>query len=99
MIDIEHEDGLMSLDEARSWLESRTGRKFGKSTVYAWTTRGMCGRVLETVRIGGKRFTSVAAIARFVEHPDVPYGPVSGPSRTQAGVSAAVERRAEEVFG
>ncbi|MEQ8763208.1 MAG: DUF1580 domain-containing protein [Planctomycetota bacterium] len=37
------------------------------ATVYRWTTRGLQGIVLESVQIGGKRYTSLEAIQRFIE--------------------------------
>lgn len=35
------------------------------STVYRWSTRGVRGRVLETLQVGGTRCTSVEALTRF----------------------------------
>ena len=36
-------------------------------TVYAWTTRGCRGAVLETIQVGGTRCTSREALQRFFE--------------------------------
>lgn len=36
-------------------------------TVYRWLNRGVRGRRLETVLVGGKRYTSQEAITRFIE--------------------------------
>jgi len=61
-----------------------------QSTVYRWLSKGVRGATLETVVVGGKRFTSVEAIERFVEKttansPGSGSGnPVSRPTTRQA---------------
>jgi len=35
------------------------------STVHRWTTKGLHGRVLETLSIGGRRYTTIEALQRF----------------------------------
>jgi hypothetical protein len=40
------------------------------STLVRWAMRGVRGRRLETVVIGGRRFTSVEAIRRFIDSSD-----------------------------
>ncbi len=37
------------------------------STLYRWFTRGARGARLETLVVGGKRFTSHEAVKRFIE--------------------------------
>jgi hypothetical protein len=37
------------------------------STLWRWRTRGVNGIRLETFKVGKKRFTSLEAIARFIE--------------------------------
>lgn len=36
------------------------------STVVRWSRRGLKGITLETILVGGRRFTSVEAIGRFI---------------------------------
>ena len=36
------------------------------STIHRWVQQGVRGRVLETRMVGGRRFTSLEAIARFI---------------------------------
>ena len=47
---------------------SRKGKKLAKSAVYRWALHGIRGVKLETYKIGGRRFTSVEALHRFVEN-------------------------------
>lgn len=53
---------LLSLAEAAKKLPGRPHI----STVHRWRQRGVRGIKLETVLIGGRRFTSDAALAEFV---------------------------------
>jgi hypothetical protein len=59
-IDIRSED-LLSLTEAVRRLPGRPHI----STLHRWRMRGVGGFRLETVKIGGRRFTSAEAIERF----------------------------------
>ena len=43
----------------------RRGRKMHRSTFHRWCTRGQDGVVLESIRIGGQRFTTVEALQSF----------------------------------
>ena len=54
-------DGLMPLSEAARSLPGRPH----VSTLHRWRIRGVQGVKLETVRIGGRRFTSLEALERF----------------------------------
>ncbi|HET6249493.1 MAG TPA: DUF1580 domain-containing protein [Tepidisphaeraceae bacterium] len=62
----------MPLSEAnRHPLLSRR-RRVHRSVLERWRTRGIRGVVLETVKIGGTRYTSAEALARFVERCSTP---------------------------
>jgi hypothetical protein len=52
------------------------------STIFRWCMRGSKGIKLETVVVGGRRFTSLEAIERFICRLNSP-GEVSGPARNQ----------------
>jgi hypothetical protein len=57
---------LISLAEAAKAVPSRrAGRPTHISCIYRWTTSGVRGVVLESIQIGGSRFTSREAISRF----------------------------------
>jgi hypothetical protein len=63
-IDI-HKEELLELSKVPANLERRTGKKLNASTVYRWTNRGIAGIKLETILIGGTRYTSAEALNRF----------------------------------
>ena len=46
---------------------SRTGKKINQATIWRWLQRGCRGVKLETVLIGGQRYTSLEALQRFAE--------------------------------
>lgn len=54
---------LLSLKQARNEFANRPSLP----TLWRWILRGTKGIRLESVRIGGRRYTSVEAIARFME--------------------------------
>lgn len=43
------------------------GSRVHSATVWRWVLTGCRGVILETVFVGGKRYTSKAAIGRFIE--------------------------------
>ena len=44
----------------------RNGKKVHYSTVYRWVTKGVRGKRLESVMVGGIRYTTTEAIGRFL---------------------------------
>ena len=56
---------IFPLSELPDRIPPRAGRKLSIASAYRWTTRGVRGVVLETVQIGGTRYTSVEAFQRF----------------------------------
>lgn len=48
-------------------IPRRLPRRIHLSTCHRWYKRGVRGRKLETVLVGGRRFTSAQALVRFVE--------------------------------
>lgn len=60
MIDVSHER-LITLSEAARLIPGRPHA----STIWRWRTRGVKGRKLESVTIGGKAYTSREALQRF----------------------------------
>ena len=66
-IDIASEPPI-PLTQATIYLpRRRRGRKAATSTLHRWATRGLRGVVLETIRIGGTRCTSLQALQRFFD--------------------------------
>ena len=64
-LDLRRETGL-PLREVPNWIPKRHGKKVHYSTVYRWATKGARGRVLESVFIGGVRYTTIESIERFL---------------------------------
>jgi hypothetical protein len=58
---------IFPLSELPDRIPPRFGRKLSIPTSYRWSTRGVRGIVLETVQVGGTRYTSVEALRRFTE--------------------------------
>lgn len=57
---------LITLSQAAAWIGSRTGRRPNISTLHRWALRGCRGVRLETQSVGHLRYTSEAAILRFL---------------------------------
>lgn len=65
MIDFDKEE-LISFKEASSLLPRNGEKKVHVSTLFRWAGKGSGGVVLETIHLGGRRYTSKEAIQRFV---------------------------------
>lgn len=65
MISIDSET-LLTLQEVSQHLPARNGRRLHYSTIFRWAQRGVRGRRLETLLVGGTRFTSLEALSRFL---------------------------------
>lgn len=66
---------LLKLNEARS--EFPGGKRLSLATLHRWRLPGIRGVRLETVLIGGMRYTSREAIARFIAAQNAADAPVS----------------------
>lgn len=65
MIDLKKESAI-TLAEVPLHVPRRNGRKVHYSTVYRWVTKGARGRRLESLLVGGVRYTTIEAIGRFL---------------------------------
>ncbi|QDS99284.1 DUF1580 domain-containing protein [Adhaeretor mobilis] len=61
-----HAEPLFPLKNAADYLPRRGGKKTHYSTLYRWATKGTRGRILESTMVGGVRYTSIAALERFM---------------------------------
>ena len=89
MIDLNTEP-LIPVSQLRERLPSaQNGKQISLGSIYRWLDRG-----LESVKIGGTRYTSMAAVARFAEHGKKPSLPPPRPYRSvqSAAADAARER-------
>jgi len=92
MIDIETER-LIRLEDVRDFLpSSRKGKRLSKSVPFRWAARGVKGVILETLRVGGARYTSVQAVQRFVEALNAPTSLPAKNERTPTPNKRDVER-------
>jgi len=65
MIDLETEKPVSPKDVCRM-LPGRTGNGVSLSTVFRWMLKGCQGQKLESLIVGGVRYTSREAVERFV---------------------------------
>lgn len=62
------EEELLSLaDAAKRLPRKNSGKRVHVAALYRWASTGCRGVVLETLQVGGQRFTSMAALQRFAE--------------------------------
>ena len=67
----------ITIAEVPLHIPKRRGRKVHYSTVYRWMTKGVRGRRLESLLIGGVRYTTLEALARFLKlTPQKPVTPI-----------------------
>lgn len=81
---------LVGMSDARRIVSHVIGKKVSRSTLHRWATNGVRGTVLETVRIGGRRFTSADALERFCD------GQLRGIESGGDAVSSSTERILKE---
>jgi hypothetical protein len=98
---------VMTLVEAAGWLERRFGRRPNVASIWRWAKKGIKGIHLETIALGRFRYTTEAALERFVAETsrldagrDRAAAPGGGTSEgpppetfTRAEVAAATARR------
>lgn len=90
MIDTEVET-VISFNDARSAFPG-IDRRLSLATLHRWRLNGVRGVKLETVLIGGLRYTSREAISRFIaaqNADDTPPAPVITPSQRKRQSEAA----------
>jgi hypothetical protein len=57
---------IITLKQAGRMFPGRTGSGLDVSTVWRWVLNGRRGRKLESILIGGQRYTSRQAVLRFL---------------------------------
>jgi hypothetical protein len=68
-----------------------------RATVWRWTLRGVQGVRLESILLGGRRFTTRQAVERFVERRSGSQQPSPPPGSTQTSRRRAIDA-AEKSF-
>lgn len=96
MIDVQSEH-IITLAEATKFLPNRPS----VVTLWRWRSRGIAGIRLETVCVGGRTFTSLEAMARFVERVTAAKAGQSSPTGTnrQRKAQQLAARRALQEAG
>lgn len=85
MIDLTAER-LLTLNEAAALLPGRPSI----ATLWRWRTKGIRGRKLECVVIGGRPYTSLAALQRFGEQRGgANFQPIRSPKQRERAIAAA----------
>lgn len=59
------DDNYLTLAEVAKQLPASRGRRVHTNTVRRWASQGVRGIVLETVIVGGRRYTTEAALETF----------------------------------
>ena len=92
MIDMQTEQ-LITLSEASRLIPGRPST----TTLWRWRIKGVRGRVLESVTVGGKTYTSREAIERFAEQGGsaCPSSTVRSPAARERAIAQA-ERELRE---
>jgi len=85
---------LLGLVEA---VKLATGRRVHLSTPLRWASRGSRGVRLETVVMGGRRYTSVAACERFVAAVTEAAGGIAAPHTTIKQFNKRAEKSSMEL--
>lgn len=85
MIDISNKK-MIPCSQVPHWCKEHLGLKFNRSTIFRWYTRGSKGGKLETIRAGGRRYTSEEALLRFFNR--TPSGQAQKRSRSKRELEA-----------
>lgn len=78
---------LIPFQQARNEFPGR--KRVGNATLHRWRLHGVRGCKLETLVVGGQRFTSREAICRFIEAQNQPHAEPSMTAAERQARSAA----------
>jgi Protein of unknown function (DUF1580) len=84
---------------ARCGLRSKQGKRLHISTVYRWTTRGIRGHQLSTVKVGRTRCTSTDEVIRFIRAINEPNAQIPKTGSRSTREARRVSRRARAIVG
>jgi len=87
------DEKLLTFAQAAAWLPSRPH----VATLHRWRLKGVHGVRLETVRIGGRRYTSQEAISRFVAATTAAADGSPPPARTARQRERAIREAEKEL--
>ena len=93
-------ESRLTLTEVAVIIGSQTGRRPSSSTCWRWALKGVRGKKLDVIRIGGTLYTTLASVEAFLAGQpslvaaDQP--PPSRPARTTVASQITAERRQRE---
>ena len=90
---------LLTLSAAARGLPGPSGRGLHTSTIWRWSQRGVKGVRLETVLVGGVRYTSREALDRFVAATTAAADGTSSPIRTSRQRERSIAAAEKELAG
>lgn len=99
LVDLTAESAL-TLTEAATEIGAYTGRRPSSSTVWRWSLRGVRGKRLEVIRVGGTLYTTRASVVEFLS--DYPAllperrEPPGRPAKQTVASQVAAEQRSRE---
>jgi hypothetical protein len=60
-------DNFLTVSDCPSYLQEKFGNRVHIATCHRWIKTGIAGVRLETLFVGGRRYTSVEALERFFQ--------------------------------
>ena len=101
MISMATEEVLTLTDAAKRLPCRRAGKRPHVATLYRWAKRGLQGKQLETIQIGGTMCTSVEALQRFFDRLGAKQVPEIGQmsSRRNSQIQQAAQRLLKQGVG
>jgi hypothetical protein len=91
-IDFENEH-LVPLREVAKLFPGQSGRGVSMATLWRWTIQGRNGIHLEAVSVGGRKYTTHAAVKRWLERCNP--SQLSGPSQNAKDYRLSAQLEAE----
>ena len=91
------DEDLLTLRQAAQLIPSRSGRPIDVSSIWRWTLRGIKGKRLESVSLGGQKYTSRQALARFVSAINPSMEATAPAARTHAQRASGSVRAGEQL--
>jgi hypothetical protein len=95
-----NDEPLMTIQQAATFIGRLTGKKPNVSTIWRWCLKGVRGVILQSICVGGQRFVSRSALARFIEQSTARGSAdtkASAPPPTVQSPTRQSDRRREEI--
>lgn len=90
-------ENLLELSKVPQHLEKLAGKRPHIASIYRWTKHGIAGIRLETLIIGGTRFTSEQALDRFFQESTKAKEKQNQPKESADSRRRAIEAQADQL--